>query len=113
MIAASRLEQPLVRPDYRGALNVVADVDTLNLLNTQLMYGCLLTTGRVADAVTEGRLPGNNLRKLILTDDFNPQLDIVTGIFARPSEAQRCADDHPLNALWNAFAAASPAQANA
>ncbi|ANN17242.1 LysR family transcriptional regulator [Amycolatopsis orientalis] len=103
-------------PDYRGVLNVVADVDTLNyglnLLNTQLMYGCLLTTDRVADAASEGRLPGNNLRKLALTDDFNPQLDIVTGIFARPGERQRYADDHPLSALWNAFAAASPTRPN-
>jgi hypothetical protein len=42
----------------------------------------LLTTERVADAALEGGLPGRNLRKIELADDYQPRLEIVTGIFA-------------------------------
>ncbi|SER77811.1 DNA-binding transcriptional regulator, LysR family [Lentzea xinjiangensis] len=102
-------------PDYRGTLDVIADIDSLNyglnLLNTKLLHGCMLTTERVADAVLEGRLPGRGLRKIDLADDFDPALEIVTGIFARRGERERYAADHPLNLLWEAFAVASPAKA--
>lgn len=93
-------------------LDVIADIDSLNyglnLLNAQLLHGCLLTTERVADAALEGRLPGRDLRKIDLADDYEPALEIVTGIFARKGERERYADDHPLNLLWNAFAEATP-----
>lgn len=79
-----------MRPDYRGTLNVIADIDLLNyglnLLNTELLHGCMLTTERVADTVLEGRLPGRGLRKIHLAGDFDPELEIVTGIFARRGE---------------------------
>ena len=101
-------------PDYRGTLDVIADIDSLNyglnLLNTELLHGCMLTTERVADAVLEGRLPGRGLRKIDLADDYDPALEIVTGIFARKGERDRYATDHPLNLLWEAFAAESPAR---
>ena len=99
-------------PDYQGVLHVIADIDSLNyglnLLTAQLLHGCLLTTARVADAALEGRLPGNGLRKIDLADDYQPRLEIVTGIFARKGERARYAPDHPLNLLWNAFAQATP-----
>lgn len=99
-------------PDYRGVLDVIAEIDSLNyglnLLTAQLLHGCLLTTERVADAALEGRLPGGGLRKLDLADDYQPRLEIVTGIFARKGERDRHTDDHPLNLLWNAFAEAAP-----
>ncbi len=99
-------------PDYRGELDVIADIDSLNyglnLLNAELLHGCLLTTERVADAALEGRLPGRNLRKIDLAHDYEPALEIVTGIFARKGERERYADDHPLNLLWKAFAEATP-----
>ncbi len=102
-------------PDYRGVLDVIADIDSLNyglnLLTSDLLHGCLLTTGRVADAALDGRLPGRGLRKIDLADDYQPRLEIVTGIFARQGERQRYAADHPLNLLWNAFAAATPSRA--
>jgi DNA-binding transcriptional LysR family regulator len=102
-------------PDYRGTLDVIADIDSLNyglnLLNTELLHGCMLTTERVADAVLEGRLPGRGLRKIDLADDYDPALEIVTGIFARKGERDRYAADHPLNLLWEAFAAESSARA--
>jgi hypothetical protein len=99
-------------PDYRGRLTIVADIDSLNyglnLLNSQLLHGCLLTTDRVADAAVTGRLPGANLRKITLAEDYQPTLDIVTGIFGRPHERTRYAADHPLNLLWTAFLASTP-----
>jgi DNA-binding transcriptional LysR family regulator len=101
-------------PDYRGVLDVIADIDSLtyglNLLAAELLHGCLLTTERVADAALEGRLPGQGLRKIDLADDYQPRLEIVTGIFARKGERDRYADDHPLNLLWNAFVEATPAR---
>lgn len=99
-------------PDYRGVLTVIADIDSLtyglNLLTAELLHGCLLTTERVADAALEGRLPGRNLRKIDLADDYEPRLEIVTGIFARKDERERYADNHPLNPLWTAFTEATP-----
>ncbi|NUT47036.1 MAG: LysR family transcriptional regulator [Saccharothrix sp.] len=101
-------------PDYRGALNVVADIDSLNygltLLDTKLLHGCMLTTERVADAAVTGKLPGTNLRNIALAHDYVPDLQIVTGIFARPGERDRYAHDHPLNLLWTAFTKATPAR---
>ncbi|WP_410657982.1 LysR family transcriptional regulator [Amycolatopsis sp. lyj-112] len=101
-------------PDYRGVLTVIADIDSLsyglNLLTSELLHGCLLTTERVADAALEGRLPGQGLRKIDLADDYQPSLEIVTGIFARKNERDRYAPDHPLNLLWDGFTAAAPNQ---
>ena len=112
---AGLLAQFLTRwygPDYRGLLNVVADIDSLNyglkLLDTELLHGCLLTTDRVADAAVGGTLPGKNLRKVGLADDYSPALEIVTGIFMRKGERERVAPNHPLNLLWKALAEATP-----
>ena len=102
-------------PGYRGVLHVIADIDSLNyglnLLTTQLLHGCLLTTERVADAALEGRLPGVGLRKIDLADDYHPRLEIVTGVFARKGERERYAADHPLNLLWSSLARATPTRA--
>lgn len=99
-------------PDYHASLNVIAQIDSLNygltLLDTQLLHGCLLTTERVAHAAVTGKLPGTNLRNIPLAHDYTPNLDIVTGIFARPGERTRYAPDHPLNLLWTAFTNATP-----
>lgn len=38
-----------------------------------------------------------------LSDDYNPSLQLLAGIFARKGERQRYDDTHPLNLLWNAF----------
>ncbi|MGH3720238.1 MAG: hypothetical protein ACRDRI_15615 [Pseudonocardiaceae bacterium] len=80
-------------PDYRGVLTVIAEIDSLtyglNLLTTELLHGCLLTTERVAD-------------------DYQPRLEIVTGIVARTGERERYAHNRPLNLLWNAFTEATP-----
>lgn len=98
-----------MRPPWRGPRLSVND--GLNLLTSQLLPGCLLTTERVADAALEGRLPGQGLRKIDLAEDYQPRLEIVTGIFARKGERDRYTADHPLNVLWNAFAEATPTRA--
>ncbi|MBB5922469.1 hypothetical protein FHR81_003521 [Actinoalloteichus hoggarensis] len=67
-----------------------------------------MTTERVADAALDGRLPGQGLRKIDLADDYQPRLEILTGIFARKGDRDRYAADHPLNLLWNAFTEATP-----
>lgn len=102
-------------PDYRGVLHVIADIDSLNyglnLLTSDLLHGCLLTTERVADAALDGRLPGQGLRKIDLANDYQPRLEIVTGIFARKGDRDRYVADHPLNLLWKAFAEATTTRA--
>jgi DNA-binding transcriptional LysR family regulator len=97
-------------PDYRSRLTIIADIDALyyglGLLDSQLLHGCLLTTSQVARAAVEGRLPGGrDLRIVPLGDDFEPHLELVTGMFGRRNEREHCAPDHPINLLWREFAA--------
>jgi DNA-binding transcriptional LysR family regulator len=99
-------------PDYRSRLTIIADIDALyyglGLLDSHLLRGCLLTTSQVARAALEGRLPGGrSLRLVPLGDDFDPRLELVTGVFGRRNEREHHAPDHPINLLWREFAAAS------
>jgi hypothetical protein len=101
-------------PEYPSRLPIVAEIDALyyglGLLDSQLLHGCLLTTSQVARAATEGRLPGGHgLRIVQLADDFDPALELVTGVFGRKNERDHYASDHPLNLLWNEFIARCPA----
>jgi hypothetical protein len=43
-----------------------------------------------------------------LADDFNPAVELVTGVFGRKNERDHYAADHPLNLLWNEFIARRP-----
>lgn len=95
-------------PNYRDRLNVIADIDDiyygLALLRSNIVHGCLLTTSAVATAAVEGRLPsGPDLRRVELANDFEPALELVTGIFGRKGERDHYSPDHPLNLLWSAF----------
>lgn len=101
-------------PEYSSRLSIVAEIDALyyglGLLDSQLLHGCLLTTSQVARAATEGRLPGGHgLRIVQLADDFDPALELVTGVFGRKNERDHYASDHPLTLLWNEFIARRPA----
>lgn len=94
--------------NYRDRLNVIADIDDiyygLALLRSKIVHGCLLTTSAVATEAVEGRLPGGpDLRRVELADDFDPALELVTGIFGRKGERDHYTPDHPLNLLWAAF----------
>jgi DNA-binding transcriptional LysR family regulator len=100
-------------PAYATDLSIVATIDSLyyglGLLDSQLLRGCLLTTSKVAQAAVEGRLPGGHgLRVVPLADDFEPALELVTGVFGRRNERNHYAADHPLNLLWSEFQARRP-----
>lgn len=115
---AGLIAQFLIRwygPDYRNQLRIVAEADSiyygLALLRSNLVHGALLTTQAAAEATVEGRLPSNpSLRHVPLTDDFNPHMEIMAGIFARQGERENYAPTHPLNLLWSAFLAGSAPQ---
>ncbi|MGH3975280.1 MAG: LysR family transcriptional regulator, partial [Pseudonocardiaceae bacterium] len=95
-------------PNYRDRLNVIADIDDiyygLALLRSKIVHGCLLTTSAIATAAVEGRLLGGpDVRRVEMADDFDPALELVTGIFGRKGERDHYTPDHPLNLLWTAF----------
>jgi hypothetical protein len=72
-------------------------------MRSNLVHAAVLTTHAAAQATAEGRLPGGpHLRHVPLADDFQPQLEIMAGIFARQGEREHYAPS-PLNLLWNAF----------
>ncbi|HEV2779231.1 MAG TPA: hypothetical protein VGX25_07500 [Actinophytocola sp.] len=101
-------------PDYRSRLSIIAEIDALyyglGLLDSQLLHGCLLTTNAVAQAAIDGRLPGGaGLRMIELGDDYQPPLELVTGVFARRGEREHYSPDHPVNLLWHEFEAHAPA----
>jgi hypothetical protein len=68
--------------DVVTALEQSAGRSSAALAVSRPLVWMLLTTERVADAALEGGLPGRNLRKIELADDYQPRLEIVTGIFA-------------------------------
>ncbi|MFR9731538.1 LysR substrate-binding domain-containing protein [Saccharopolyspora sp. MS10] len=94
--------------DYRGALNLVAEVDDVRygfeLLSSGLVHGCMLVTRGVAEAAVDGRLPdGRGLRALDVLGDLEPKLEVLVGAFARAGELRRHDAGHPLNRLWEAL----------
>ncbi len=97
-------------PDYASQLRIVAEADNiyygLALLRSPLVRGALLATHATAQAALDGRLPGGpGLRLVRLTDDYQPPLQVLAGIFGRKGERQRYDAHHPLNLLWNALTA--------
>ncbi len=97
-------------PDFNKRLWITAEVDSiyygLALLRSQLAHGALICARAAADAAIDGRLPGGtDLRLVPLDNEYDPPLQLLAGIFARKSERQLYDDTHPLNLLWNAFAA--------
>jgi DNA-binding transcriptional LysR family regulator len=97
-------------PDFQTRLTIVASVDSiyygLALLRSRLVHGALICARAAADAAIDGRLPGGpGLRLVPLAGDYDPPLQLLAGIFARKGERQHYDDTHPLNLLWNAFAA--------
>jgi DNA-binding transcriptional LysR family regulator len=95
---------------FHNRLTIAATIDDiyygLALLRSRMAYGCMIVSQTIGQAAIEGRLPGGpGLRLVSLAGDFDPTLELVTGVFARKGERRQFASDHPLNVLWEAFAA--------
>lgn len=96
--------------DFRSRLTIVATIDDiyygLALMRSKMAFGCMLTSITIAQAAVDGRLPGGpDLRLVDLGPDFDPMMELVTGTFARRGERNAFDASHPLNLLWQAFAA--------
>lgn len=94
--------------EFRNRLTIAATIDDiyygLALLRSGMAYGCMIVSKAIGTAAMEGRLPaGPDFRVVSLADDFNPVLQLVTGVFARKGEREQYEATHPLNVLWRAF----------
>ncbi|MFJ6200145.1 LysR family transcriptional regulator [Micromonospora sp. NPDC092111] len=95
--------------DYRRQLTLVASIDDiyygLALLRSGMAHGCMIVSAAIGQDAIEGRLPSSpDFRLVAFAEDFDPMLELVTGVFARTGERQQYAPTHPLNMLWHAFA---------
>lgn len=93
---------------FRNKLTIAATIDDiyygLALLRSGMVYGCMIVSQVIGRAAVEGRLPGGpDFRLVAFAEDFDPMLELVTGVFARKGEREQYASTHPLNLLWNAF----------
>ncbi|MGH8901038.1 MAG: LysR family transcriptional regulator [Egibacteraceae bacterium] len=95
-------------PGYRNHLHIAANIDDiyygLALLRSRLTYGCMIVSRSIGKAVVEGGLPGGpDFRLVDFASDFQPMLELVSGVFARKGERDQYEPTHPLNVLWEAF----------
>ncbi|MFB6529881.1 LysR family transcriptional regulator [Streptomyces sp. NPDC056399] len=95
-------------PDFRAQLQIAAEIDDiyygLALLRSRMTYGCMLCARSIGEAAVDGRLPtGEGFRLVDFADDFDPMLELVSGVFARKGERETYDSSHPLNILWEAF----------
>lgn len=96
--------------DFRGRLNVVAEIDDLRygtaLLRSRLATGCVIVPRglglRIRDDPAEA---AGDLRVIEIRRDPPPPLEIVSAVFARKGERERYGAAHPLNVLWDALRA--------
>jgi DNA-binding transcriptional LysR family regulator len=94
--------------EFHERLTIVATIDDiyygLALLRSRMAYGCMIVSEAIGSAAVQGQLPGGpDFRTVAFADDFDPMLELVTGVFARKGERQQYEPAHPLNVLWNAF----------
>ena len=94
--------------DFRSRMTVVSTIDDvyygLALLRSGMAYGCMIVSEAIGEAAMEGRLPGSpEFRLVAFAKDFDPMLELVTGVFTRKGERQQYEPAHPLNVLWHAF----------
>jgi hypothetical protein len=93
---------------FHNKLTIATTIDDiyygLALLRSGMTYGCMIVSTAIGRASVEGRLPGGpDFRLVAFADDFDPMLELVTGVFARKGERAQYAPTHPLNLLWGAF----------
>ncbi|MFH8224598.1 LysR family transcriptional regulator [Streptomyces sp. NPDC018057] len=95
-------------PDFRSQLQIAAEIDDiyygLALLRSRMTYGCMLCARSIGEAAVDGRLPtSDDFRLIDVADDFDPMLELISGVFARKGERETYDASHPLNILWDAF----------
>lgn len=95
-------------PDFRSQLQIAAEIDDiyygLALLRSRMTYGCMLCARSIGEAAVDGRLPtSEDFRLIDFADDFDPMLQLISGVFARKGEREMYDASHPLNILWDAF----------
>lgn len=94
--------------DFRNKLTIASTIDDiyygLALLRSGMVYGCMIVSEVIGRAAVAGRLPGGpDFRLVAFAEDFDPMLELVTGVFARKGEREQYTPAHPLNLLWKAF----------
>lgn len=94
--------------DFHNRLTITSTIDDiyygLALLRSGMVYGCMIVSEVIGRAVVERRLPGGpDFRLVTFSEDFDPMLELVTGVFARKGEREQYTPAHPLNLLWKAF----------
>ncbi len=95
-------------PGFRSQLQITAEIDDiyfgLALLRSRMAYGCMLCARSIGEAAVAGHLPtSEDFRLIDFAGDFDPMLQLVSGVFARKGERETYDASHPLNILWDAF----------
>jgi DNA-binding transcriptional LysR family regulator len=96
--------------DFRSQLQIAAEIDDvyygLALLRSRMTYGCMLCSRSIGQAAVDGRLPSSEEFRLVdFAEDFDPMLQLISGVFARKGERETYDASHPLNILWEGFRA--------
>ncbi|MFI0859297.1 LysR family transcriptional regulator [Streptomyces smyrnaeus] len=95
-------------PEYRRRMRIAAEIDSAHygfeLLSSRVLYGSMLVTQGIGEAIAEGRLPeAQGLRTLPLVDDVGTSQRVLVGAFRR-SEPENRDPDHPVSLLWEELA---------
>ncbi|UNZ21483.1 LysR family transcriptional regulator [Streptomyces sp. 891-h] len=95
-------------PEYRRRMRIAAEIDSAHygfeLLSSRVLYGSMLVTQGIGEAITEGRLPeAQGLRTLPLVEDMGTEQRVLVGAFRR-REPENRDPDHPVSLLWEELA---------
>jgi len=95
-------------PEYRRRMRIAAEIDSAHygfeLLSSRVLYGSMLVTQGIGEAIAEGRLPeAQGLRTLPLAEDMGTNQRVLVGAFRR-SEPENLDPDHPVSLLWDELA---------
>jgi DNA-binding transcriptional LysR family regulator len=95
-------------PEYRRRMRISAEIDSAHygfeLLNSRVLYGSMLVTQGIGEAIAEGRLPeAQGLRTLPLIEDMGPGQRVLVGAFRR-RDPEGHSPGHPVSLLWEELA---------
>ncbi|WP_347178590.1 LysR family transcriptional regulator [Streptomyces iconiensis] len=93
--------------DYRRRMRIAAEIDSAHygfeLLSSGVLYGSMLVTQGIGEAIAEGRLPeARGLRTLRLVEDMGPSLRVLVGAFRRRDPGAG-GPGHPVSLVWEAL----------